>query len=372
MATFNKANGIYSAKLGLYMYAVAIQMIIGYFMLLCSPNKLNISKLVTSRSITDIQNVGFDMIQGAGILHILLSLATFGLLVLSHFVTSCFKLPMFVVTVVQTVYCSFTAGICALYLQRGYDSITATVQYFTQATIKTLSPEFNQLLVDNRNMLFVIGVLSVITTSFLHKAQVVKGTDSTTQVMVVIPCVSIGLGIAFGLSAPCRDYRTFTLGFFWTLVCVAGDIISSVSRFFCFKPFKLLMLAVYSMIVLMSIITVGICSKVYSNGRIDYSGYLDVVHGSIKAVTDSSNNSVKYDDVDGYVKKLTQRYTDEELTMYMGNGNFLLAIVLLCFICFLFGVLALLYSVFRLFDKARDSDEANVRPESEGVKVIVK
>ncbi|EDO08526.1 putative integral membrane protein [Babesia bovis T2Bo] len=370
MAAFSKATGIYSAKLGLYMYAVALQMIIGYFMILCSPNKLNIGGLVRARSVEDIQNVGFDVIQGAGVVHILFAVLTFALLILAHFVTSCFKIPMLIVTIVQTAYCSFTAGVCALYLQRGYDNITQTIQLLAKQAIGTVVPSLNQLLVDNRNMLYGIGILAVIATSFLQKAQVVKGTDSSTQVMVVIPCVSLGLGIAFALTAPCRDYRTFTLGFFWALACIIGDVISSVSRFFCFKPFKLFMLAVYAGICLLSVITIGVCSKIYSNGKIDLSGYLDVVHGTIKAAADKASEQIKYDDVDRYIGKITTRYTDEELNVFMGNGIFLLVVVMLSIVCLLFGVLALFYSIFRFFDRSRDSDEANVGSDK-AVKVVV-
>ncbi|ORM40042.1 DNA annealing helicase and endonuclease ZRANB3 [Babesia sp. Xinjiang] len=280
MSAFNKATGIYSAKLGLYMYAIAMQMVIGYFLLLCSPNKLNVGGIVRARTIQDFKDIGFDIMQGAGVVHILLSIITFALLILAHFVTSCFKLPMLVVTIVQTAYCSMTAGFCALYLQRGYDSITNIIKVVAKKVVEGYDPKLNELLVDNRNALFAIGMLAVLATSFLHKAQVVKGTDSPTQVMIVIPCISLGLAVSFGLSAPCRDYRTFTLGFFWALVCISGDVISSVSRFFCFKPFKILMLAVYASIVLLSVITIGVCTKVYTSGRIDYSGYLDVVHAA--------------------------------------------------------------------------------------------
>ncbi|CDR97444.1 membrane protein, putative [Babesia bigemina] len=370
MAAFNKANGIYSAKLGLYMYALALQMALGYCMLLCSPNKLNISAIVASRQLSDIRDIGFDVLQGAGAVHVVLAVLTFGFLILTHFVTICFKIPMLVLTVVQTAYCSATASICAVYLQKGNSFINKTFQIFAKTVVGVVDPKLNDLLVENRNFLFLIGLLSVIAASLFHKAQMVKGTDSATQVMVVVPSISLGLGIAFALCAPCCGYRTFSLGLLWSLTCIVGDVISSVSRFFCFKPLKIIMLAVHALIVLLSVVTIGVCTTIYTGGKIDYSGYLAILHGEVQKLGDTGHALANYQNVTSYLQKITDSYSDETLNLLMGNGVYFIVIVVLSIVCLLFGILSLLYSVFRFFDRSRDSVESDAA-NTQGMKIVV-
>ncbi|GBE58540.1 hypothetical protein BOVATA_000330 [Babesia ovata] len=370
MGAFSKATGIYSAKLGLYMYAVSLQMAIGYCMLLCSPNKLDIGAIIAARNVTDIKAVGFDLLQGAGAAHMILAVATFGLLILAHFVTACFKIPMLVVTVLQTAYCSATASICAVYLQRGNALISDAFKILAKTVVSAIDPGLNQLLIDNRNFLFLIGLLSVIAASLFHKAQMVKGTDSSTQVMVVVPSISLGLGIAFALCAPCCGYRTFSLGLLWSLTCIVGDVISSVSRFFCFKPLKIIMLAVHALIVLLSVITIGVCTTIYTGGKIDYSGYLAIVHGEVQRFGKTGHAIANYDTVTKYLQKFTDSYSDETLNVLMGNGTYFIVIVVLSIVCLLFGILSLLYSVFRFFDRSRDSGESDAA-NTQGMKIVV-
>ncbi|GIX61226.1 uncharacterized protein BcabD6B2_06610 [Babesia caballi] len=370
MSAFSKYNGIYSSKLGLYMYAVALQGIIGYFMLLVSPNKLNIGQIIRARTIEDIKAVGFDLLQGAGAVHVAFACLAFVLLILSHFVTACFKLPMMVITVSQTAYCGITASVCAVYMQKGYSSITGVLEMMAKQVVSTVSPKLDELLVENRNSLFTIGVLAVIAASLFHKAQTVKGTDHSTQVMVVIPCISLGLGVAFALTAPCRDYRSFSLGLIWSLVCITGDIVGSLSRVFCFKPFKFLMLAVYGAICVLSVVTIGVCTTVYTSGRIDSSGYLDIIHGTVRNLGNTGHDLANYDTVTTYLSKITTQYTNEQLNVFMGNGVYFLVIISLSIVCLLFSILSLLYTVFRFFDKSGDAAEHNASSDK-NVKIVV-
>ncbi|KAK1932795.1 putative membrane protein [Babesia divergens] len=358
MRAFNKASGMYSCKLAMYVYAVALQMAIGYFLLLCSPNKLNLNAIIMVRNIADINKVGFDILQGAGAAHIVLAALTFCLLVLSHFLTVCFKLPMLLVTIVQTAYCTATAGVCVVYLQKGYFSISNIIGLVKSAGLVADNPMFNNFLVDNRNFLFTIGLLSVIAASLFHQAQVVKGSEDVTHAMVVVPCMTIGLGISFCLTAPCRDFRTFTLGTFWMLVCGAGDVITSCTRLCCLRPFKILMLAVFSGIAILCLITIGLCTTIYTRGNIDYSSYLDIVHGKVKQFSEQQQQLENYQLVTKYFEKITTSYSDEQLNVYMGNGVFFIVIVLLSIVCLVFCLLSLLYSIFRLFDSKRNTSES--------------
>ncbi|KAK1445175.1 hypothetical protein BgAZ_110810 [Babesia gibsoni] len=366
MGPFNRKNGMYSPKLGLYLYAVTTQMVIGYFLLLSSPNKLHIAALLKARTFDHLRDANLDMVQAGGILHILFAIMTFAFLTCTHFVTRCFKIPMMVLTALQAAYCSATASVCVLYLQRGYLSITKVIDLVKTTGFGSENPVFDNFLVENRNLLLAVGLLSVIATSFFHKAHIVRATDDTTRVMVVVPCISFGLGVAFCLSAPCRDYRTFTLGVFWMIVCTCGDAISSLGRYFCLKPIKLFMLAVYAAICILSLVTVAYCTTLYTKGNIDYSSYLDIVHGKVMKFGEQHKQLENYEMVRDYFKQVTTKYTDEQLNVYMGNGTFLLVTALLSLICLFFGIVALLYSLFRIFD--HKDDDTKVENE---IKVVV-
>lgn len=366
MGPCDREKGMYSPKIGLFMYSLALQLVIGYSMLLCSPKKLNITALIQVRNLEHIKAAGLDFIQICGFLHLILAIICFALLILVHAVIGCFKIPMLILTALQTGYCSVTASICVLYLQKGYFSITKVIELVKSSGFVSESPIFDNIFVENRNMLFFIGLLSCITASLFHKAQVVKGNDSIPQIMVVIPCLSLGIGVSFCLTAPCRDYRTFTLGFLWLLVCSAGDVISSFTRFCCFKPLKIVMLAIYVAVIALSVITIAFLTTLYTKGNIDYSAYLDIVHGKVMEFGQNQGQIENYNLIEGYFRKLTTSYTDEQLNVYMGNGNFILVAILLSSVCLMFGIFSLVYSVITFLDFKRKS---NIR-DSE-IKVVV-
>lgn len=360
MVFFSKKNGIYSSRMTLHVYSIALQAMIGVKMLLASPNKTDFSLVFGVRSVQDVYKLGFDLLQYGGVAHILLSLVTLVGVVCTYFVTSMFKLPMIVITMIQGSYCSTTAMVCVYLLQRGYSSVNKLVDYLAKTgSYLGFNLKNTSLLIDKREDLFVIGLLAIMASSMYSRAQLIKGNDSAPSAMVMAPSLTIGLAIAFALIAPCRDYRVVVLGGIWLLICVAGEVITTVTSCRCFEFLDITMIFVYGSMFVFSLVTIIHCVKIYTNGRLDYSSYVALLKGRVDDyvgtyvddyVHQNVERYVNYDLIRGYFQSLTTSHTNEQINLYMGNGDFLVVVIMLATVNTFFSFIATLYTLFHFFD----------------------
>ncbi|UVC50086.1 hypothetical protein MACK_003951 [Theileria orientalis] len=375
MVFFSKKNGIYSSKLTLHVYSIALQCMMGVRMILCSPNLGDLSLVFKVRSIQDVYELGFDLLQYGGIAHIGLALITMVGVFLTYFFVSLFKIPMIVISMIQGSFCSTTALVCVYLLQKGYSSVNNMVNYLeTTGSYLGFDLSKTNMLIDKRKELFFIGILAAMASSMYSRAQCVSGDDSCPETMINAPSLSLGLAISFALIAPCRDYRIVALGFLWLLACIVGEVITTVGSFKLLKFVNYALVVVHCSMFVFSIVTIIHCVGIYTHGRLDYTSYITMLKGGVvnyvseKAeVTEGINKYVNTDLIKGYFLNLTTEHTDERINFYMENGSFLLVIILLCTVNTIFTMIATLYMVFKFFD-IFSSDNSGKKSKGKGSK----
>lgn len=366
MVFFSKKHGIYSSKLTLHVYSIALQCMMGVRMILCSPNLGDLSLVFKVRSLQDVYELGFDLLQYGGIAHIGLALLTLGGVFLTYFFVSLFRIPMIVVSMIQGSFCSTTALVCVYFLQKGYSNVNKLVDYLaTTGSYLGFDLKKTDMLVDKRPELFFIGVLATMASSMYSRAQCISGDDSCPETMINAPSLTIGLAISFALIAPCRDYRIVILGVIWLLACIVGEVITTIGSFKILKFVNYTLIIVHSSMFVFSLVTIIHCVRIYTHGRLDYSSYISLVRGEINNYvgdyvnehSEALKSYVNYDTVKGYFHNLTTQHTDEQINLYMGNGNFLLVVILLCTVNTVFTLIATLYMLFKFFDIFSDGKE---------------
>ncbi|KAK2196289.1 hypothetical protein BdWA1_001531 [Babesia duncani] len=357
MSFTSKKTGMYSCKLSLYAYAAAIQAVVGIIMIVNSPNELNIGLLLQVRRVNDVYRLGFDLLQYCGIFHLLLSLVSLMVIIMSHFVTSIFKLPMFVLSLVQTGYCSMTTVGCFYFLQRGHSRIDHAIEFLYKSGLFDLEAS-ESLVVDKRGILLTVGLLTTIMASLYQRAGAIRGDESTTVAMIMAPTLSLSMGVSFVLTAPCRDYRIFALGFTWFAVAMCGEVIITIAKCPCLRPLKIMMVVVYVLIFLLSLITICHAAKIYTNGTIDYVSYLAVVKGTVENYT-NHKKILEDNPLVQFMSKVGTQHTDEQINVFMGNGSFLLVAIGLSVVCAIFAVVATLYSLFRVLDHGLNDEPSS-------------
>lgn len=363
---------MYSAKLSLYAYAVAAQLITGFFMILCSKREMDIGSLFKVRSFADIYQLGLDIMQYGGLIHIIVSIITLGLTILIHFLSRLFKLPMILLSLFQMTYCGATSLLCLVFLHKGYVKIHDTFSVLEKVGGLGMTA-VDEMVLDERELFFIIGIFSAIAASFYSRVQTCKGIESTTTTMVLGPTLSLSLAIAFALAAPCKEYVTFMLGCVWFLVYAVGELVSSIGSICCFSPIKIILIIVFGFILLLSLVTIVICAKILSNGTIDYTSYIALIKGELnnigqieKIASDSRIQGIK-----GFFENLTVEHTNEQLILYMGNGSFLYTIVALCLAIFVFSLLSLLFSTLKTISLGDGKDEEKAHTSPKSCQVIV-
>lgn len=321
MGLCSKRFGYESPAVGAWTFALSLELVVGLILVLVGYVGQEAKTLMDQQQ---LYTQRYAVLEYIGVGHLIVAIGVAAIVALGLFVSSCFLLPLCIISMVQSLFLVVTAVICGV-MVHPFSTVMKSARFGED--VGTIEASHAFLAVFFGGYILAAGCLSLGALAAFGRAGRMKNDTPIPEAQLYVPCATLlvvsatlaGIGGAGEGSTPYISTILFA-------VAVALAIIVNLANCCCTpKIFNVAVGAAFAVVAVMSLIFCGMSAKMYSHVVSEY-GVLpfDSTHGGLPP----------------------KPYpTEWRVFMMMGEGRWLLALACTCLGTAGLGVFAALYAL---------------------------
>eukprot|EP00922_Rhytidocystis_sp_ex-Travisia-forbesii_P049921 GHVS01074313.1.p1 GENE.GHVS01074313.1~~GHVS01074313.1.p1 ORF type:complete len:353 (+),score=49.14 GHVS01074313.1:192-1250(+) len=210
----NDSSHYDSGALGVWAQGLALQIGSGGVLFFTGYNWGGISELEDLPNNLSLSS-GWKMMEIFGIVHIVLAVVIAVCVLLTVFVSNCFKCLLYIINVVDSLYCLACTIVCGIYLYQGYhmaNSIFENIWHPDDLEEVDTGSSNYQLYRLAKGRIMLGAVFSLAALAPFSRAPNTTASDSTAEVILYVNSLVLCLCVGATLVLPIDVYETIVIG----------------------------------------------------------------------------------------------------------------------------------------------------------------